>query len=286
MIDMYTRAARSQMIDLPAGRFHYLSWNAEQVDAPGVLLLHGLTSSAESWTRVGAGLAGRYRVYALDQRGHGQSIKPAAAHYSLREAAADAAAFLAALALERVSLVGHSWGGAVALLLASGYGSSQPAPAPVCSHVILEEPASIFKGASAEEVQASIKDAARPAAELRAEIAASYPAMSEAEIEGRIAGFRDVAPEAITGILSDVELLDSLFPLLAAITAPTLLLRSDPARGSILDAAAWEEARGYLSANSQALQIAGATHTIHWSAFDAWMRSVQAFLEENDGQKR
>jgi pimeloyl-ACP methyl ester carboxylesterase len=73
--------AQSQMIDLPSGRFHSLSWNAERTDLPGVLLLHGLTSSAWTWERVGEHLSGSYRVYALDLRGHGESVKSGAGTY-------------------------------------------------------------------------------------------------------------------------------------------------------------------------------------------------------------
>jgi hypothetical protein len=35
------RVAQSQMIELPAGRFQYLSWGTEQTERPSVLLLHG-----------------------------------------------------------------------------------------------------------------------------------------------------------------------------------------------------------------------------------------------------
>src|SRR5215471_5043735 len=129
----------SQTIDLPAGRFHYLSWGAERTDLPGMLLLHGITSSALSWVRVGPALADRYRVYALDMRGHGDSIKPPAGAYSLRHTADDAAALIEALGLERPAVMGHSWGGATAMVLAGGVGSEKPVPP--LSHVILEDPA-------------------------------------------------------------------------------------------------------------------------------------------------
>src|SRR5579863_3553202 len=115
--------ARTQAIDLPDGRFQYLSWGAERVDLPAVVLLHGITSSAQSWVRVGPDLASRYRVYALDMRGHGESIKPPAGAYSLRHTADDAAAFIEALGLDNPALMGHSWGGATAMVLGSGTGS-------------------------------------------------------------------------------------------------------------------------------------------------------------------
>ena len=84
---MVDTSAQSHMVDLPAGRFHYLSWGAEQSELPSALLLHGVTSSAQSWVRVGPALANRYRVYALDMRGHGDSIKPSKGAYSLRDTA-------------------------------------------------------------------------------------------------------------------------------------------------------------------------------------------------------
>ncbi len=97
MTDSRDTLAQSQMIDLPAGRFHYVSWGAERTERPSVVLLHGVTSSAQSWVRVGPALADRYRVYALDMRGHGDSIKPARGSYSLRHSADDAIAFIEAL---------------------------------------------------------------------------------------------------------------------------------------------------------------------------------------------
>ncbi len=142
MADAGNTTAQSSFIDLPTGHFHYLSWNAQRVDLPGVLLLHGLTSSARTWTRVGSALATQYRVYALDQRGHGKSVKSGPGTYSFQQLAADAAAFLEAVALQHPILIGHSWGGMIALVLATRYGQQEPGPA--ISHVVLEEPALRF----------------------------------------------------------------------------------------------------------------------------------------------
>src|SRR5579863_5899652 len=94
------KMAQSHMVNLPAGRFQYLSWGAEQTELPTMLLLHGITSSAQSWVRVGPALADRYRVYALDQRGHGESIKPAPGAYSQRHSADDALAFIEEMNLQ------------------------------------------------------------------------------------------------------------------------------------------------------------------------------------------
>src|SRR5215467_13467927 len=163
---MVDTSARSHMIDLPAGRFHYLSWGTEHRELPGAILLHGVASSALSWVRVAPALADRYRVYALDMRGHGDSIKPSQGAYSLRHTADDAAAFIDVLGLERPLLIGHSWGGATAIVLASEAGSH-------FSHVILEDPVYNFDLSDPHERATFYsKDIGRPIDELRAEITA------------------------------------------------------------------------------------------------------------------
>jgi pimeloyl-ACP methyl ester carboxylesterase len=96
-------------------RFHFLEWGAP--DAPPIVLLHGGHQSAHSWDLVSLHLAQRYRVLALDQRGHGDTEWARDVAYSNHDMALDAAAFIAALGLERVILIGHSMGGRNAMLL-------------------------------------------------------------------------------------------------------------------------------------------------------------------------
>ncbi|HLJ36320.1 MAG TPA: alpha/beta hydrolase [Ktedonobacteraceae bacterium] len=275
--------AQSQMIHLPSGRFRYLSWGAERTEHPPMLLLHGITSSALSWVRVGPALADRYRVYALDQRGHGESIKPAQGAYSLRHSADDALAFLEALDLERPVLIGHSWGGAIAMVLASGMGSQQPVPP--FSQVILEDPAHNFgQGDARQRAAFYTQDIGRPAHELRVEITASSLGWTEADIEGKIIALQQMTREAVVSIFADAGEAGDLLPLLAQIVAPTLLIRADATLGTTLNDAAWERAQQYLSAYSRAVQIPGATHNIHRSTFDAFMQVVNEFLYQEPSE--
>ncbi|GAC1398598.1 MAG: alpha/beta fold hydrolase [Ktedonobacteraceae bacterium] len=277
MTDDTDTRAQSHRIDLPAGKFHYLSWGAERTELPSILLLHGITSSAQSWVRVGSELAKGYRVYALDQRGHGESIKPSRGFYSLRHTADDAAAFLEALGLEHTVLIGHSWGGATAIVLASG--ASFRKPVPIFTHVILEDPAYTFgRGNPEERAIPYTKDIGRPADELRVEITASSPGWTEADIEGKIDALHHVTHEAVVSVFSESEQAGNLLPLLEKIAAPTLLIRADPSLGTTLDAAAWDQAKQYLSASSRAIQIDGATHNIHRSMFEPFMKVVNDFL--------
>ena len=85
--------------------------------APTVLLLHGLGATAAlNWHAVFDGLSRRYRVVALDQRGHGRGVH-SPRHFRLADCADDAAALLDRLEIERAITVGYSMGGPVAQLL-------------------------------------------------------------------------------------------------------------------------------------------------------------------------
>src|SRR5271167_378459 len=106
---------RSRNIVLRQMRFHYLEWGAD--DAPPIVLLHGGHQSAHSWDLVSLHLAQRYRVLALDQRGHGDSEWARDVEYTNHTMALDAMAFLDAMALRRPILIGHSMGGRNSLIL-------------------------------------------------------------------------------------------------------------------------------------------------------------------------
>lgn len=78
-----------------------------------VLMLHGYTDSSFSFSRVMPLLDPALRVFALDQRGHGDSARPAGG-YALGDLAADVLAFMDARRIERAVLVGHCMGSLVA----------------------------------------------------------------------------------------------------------------------------------------------------------------------------
>lgn len=87
----------------------------EHGEGPPVLLLHGLGESTFTWHEIVPKLAERRRVIALDLKGFGRSEKPEDGAYDASDQAALAAQFLIDKQLEDVSVVGHSFGGTVAL---------------------------------------------------------------------------------------------------------------------------------------------------------------------------
>src|SRR3954467_14711066 len=81
---------------------------------PVVLLLHGLGCDHTTWLPVIATLSRRFTVIAPDLLGHGQSAKPRA-DYSLGGYANGMRDLLTVLGIDKVTVVGHSFGGGVAM---------------------------------------------------------------------------------------------------------------------------------------------------------------------------
>ena len=82
---------------------------------PPVVLIHGMVNSSRHWEDVALRLADRYTVIAPDLIGHGDSATPRG-DYSLGAHAASIRDLLAALDVDRATIVGHSLGGGVAMV--------------------------------------------------------------------------------------------------------------------------------------------------------------------------
>ncbi|WP_237726485.1 alpha/beta fold hydrolase [Corallococcus coralloides] len=82
-------------------------------DGPVVVFLHGYTDSHHTWDLDLPRFSRDFRIYALDQRGHGDSSRPACC-YTQQAFAKDVVAFLDAKHVSRAVLVGHSMGSFIA----------------------------------------------------------------------------------------------------------------------------------------------------------------------------
>ena len=110
---------RDHVVTLHGQRFHYTEWG--EANAPVVVLLHGITGHARTWDDEAAALARRFRVLALDQRGHGDSDPAPDGDYRTSTLAEDFAAFVDALDLRVFRLIGLSMGGRVAIAYTGRY---------------------------------------------------------------------------------------------------------------------------------------------------------------------
>lgn len=106
----------SKFIAINGVKLRYLDWGTEGL--PPMVCLHGHTGQARIWDEFADAMRGSYHVYALDQRGHGESAR-AADGYARDRFVEDLAAFADALGLERFTLSGLSMGGWHSMLYAA-----------------------------------------------------------------------------------------------------------------------------------------------------------------------
>lgn len=103
-------SAAEQTITLHGHSIRYV----QQGSGPVLLLIHGMAGALETWRSVVQPLARHATVLAVDLPGHGSS-SPAGGDYSLGSLATFLRDVLMALGHERVTLVGHSLGGGIAM---------------------------------------------------------------------------------------------------------------------------------------------------------------------------
>jgi len=107
----------SKKVVLNGLKFHYLEWG--KGDSETILILHGIGQQSHSWDFISLALASRYRVIALDARGHGDSEWAPNGDYSMEAHQQDLDGFTEAIRLGKFILMGHSMGGKTAYVFAS-----------------------------------------------------------------------------------------------------------------------------------------------------------------------
>jgi pimeloyl-ACP methyl ester carboxylesterase len=101
-------------------RLHYVDFGGS---GRPTVAIHGIVSAGWSFADVAGGLGGVARIIAPDTRGHGDSQWSPETAYGTDDAAADVIGVIESLGLGEVDLVGHSWGGLIALSVAAQLGS-------------------------------------------------------------------------------------------------------------------------------------------------------------------
>ncbi len=115
-------SVHDHLIHMRGLRFHFREWSCPKAEAQDLVLLHGFTGHARSWDALAQAMSADYRVLALDQRGHGETEWAPPDQYGAAHMVADLEAFIAALGLHRMVLLGLSMGGNVAI----HYAGQQP----------------------------------------------------------------------------------------------------------------------------------------------------------------
>lgn len=252
-------------------RVHYYRTGGS---GPPLVLNHGATDNGLCWIRLASALEGDYDVIMPDARGHGRSEAPENG-YSSGDRAADLASLIQALGLERPVIGGHSMGAQTCLRCAAAY------PELVRS-AILEDPPIWADGPppmdegrrtrmrqDADERRSMSREA------LMARGREQNPAWDEVELEPWADAKRQVSPAFSSRPFFQNE--PSWQDVVPNITAPTLLITSDPDRGGIVTPEVAEAARA-LNSGIQVVRLSGAGHNIRREQFDAFLGAVRAFL--------
>jgi len=117
---------------------------------PSIILLPGLTANANNFDGLAAaGLSPRFRLLAVDLRGRGQSDKPATG-YGIADHAADVIGLMDELGIEDAVLGGHSFGGMLAMYIASRFSGR------VQKLLVLDSAAGLISAATREMIKPSL----------------------------------------------------------------------------------------------------------------------------------
>jgi len=149
-------------------------------DAAVVLCLHGLMRNSRDFGELAAHLAARHRVIVPDMRGRGLSARdPNFNNYQIPVYLQDVLTLLAGLGAARVSIIGTSMGGLMAMLLAA----TQPK---LVSRIVLNDVGPEVDPRGLERIRgyagraAPVRSWAEAAAQVRADYGAAWPDLSDA----------------------------------------------------------------------------------------------------------
>ncbi|MFK7917606.1 MAG: alpha/beta fold hydrolase [Ilumatobacter sp.] len=149
-----------------------------------ILLIHGLAGSSKTWDAVIDELAEEYDVIAPDLLGHGESAKPRG-DYSLGAFASGLRDMLAMLDVKSVTVVGHSFGGGVAMQLAYQF-----------PHLI-DRLVLVGSGGLGREVSPLLRMLALPGAEYLMPLGIPKLVVDRANDVGRFLGRRNIRSERL-----------------------------------------------------------------------------------------
>jgi pimeloyl-ACP methyl ester carboxylesterase len=243
----------------------------EQGDPAGhpVLLLHGYTDSSYSFSLVQPLFDRRYRTFALDMRGHGDSERPAAG-YALSDFAADVVAFMDELGLQSAPLIGHCMGSLVAQRVAL------VAPGRVERLALISSMTAARKLVGAVELQEAVEalDGAVPAEFAREFQAGTVYGGVTAEFMGGVVAESLKVPArvwraALRGILEDEHV-----SRLGRIRAPSHLFWGE--RDALLTRAEQETLAALVNAELTSYPETG--HSPHWERPEQVVRDLESFI--------
>jgi pimeloyl-ACP methyl ester carboxylesterase len=180
-------------VDAGGMRWATLSWG--RPEDPPILLIHGVTSNARIWWRVGPALAAAsHHVVAVDLPGHGKTRTWSGRH-RFAETAEELAGFMQAAGLDgpEVAVIGHSWGAMVTAHL--------PIAGIRPRVLILVDPPSLTVAQFEVYVQDPTERPYATVGEAADVMRAANPTWSEGDIAAKAEALTQFDPEAVLAAL-------------------------------------------------------------------------------------
>lgn len=263
-----TSDLRFATTELPTGlRLHYAEQGAPH--DPPLILLHGLSDSWFSYSPVLPALAARHHVYVLEQRGHGDSSRPATG-YAMTDFAADVVAFMNAVKLPKAVIVGHSMGSIVAIELALAAPERLTGLILVGACANWKTPDNV---AFQQQVNA-LEDPLPPAFVRDFQASNTYAPLPEAFLERVTAESMKVPARVWHAALQGVLAAD-YFARLGDIRMPTLILGGE--HDTFCPPASQRELAKRIP-NAELKLYANTRHCPNWEHPEQFVRDVEAFL--------
>jgi pimeloyl-ACP methyl ester carboxylesterase len=238
---------------------------------PLIVGVHGLSASRRGWARIGEHLAGRYRLVAYDQRGHGDSA--AKGPMTFERSVADLADVVASLGEPFDALIGHSWGGAVVV----AGGRQLPVARVVAIDPMLHVRPGVWNAQTLPEYRRMLEQKLE---EREASIRVSHAALPGVEVESKLHAARRITLPPIVA-LGEENAIDAgrwnLRELVLGYPKPLLLAVADPKRSVVLDEER-EEFRAHGGPNVRLEVFDGASHSLQRDAFERFMPVLEEFL--------
>lgn len=244
-----------------------------------ILLLHGITDNGACWGRTADALAAHYTVFAPDQRGHGKSDAPLGA-YTYADYAADALELLRVNGHANAIVMGHSFGGVVALNLAAEY------PHAVSKLIVVDPPLfeidALTPSSVLEQGRYDFFEWLRKLKPLsRAEIIQVCQTQSPNWSDDECAAWADSKIETSPRLWQGggIPTRSDWRAWLPAITCPTLLVYGDSELGGLVDEPKADLVVRALRQGQRA-HIPNAGHSVHRDQFATFMNAIHLFLDE------
>lgn len=264
-----TDGLRFNRVALATGVTLHYADNGEKGRTP-VVFLHGFADSWRSFAGVIVALAPGHRTVAFDLRGHGDSNRPESG-YTIADFTQDLLLSVNALGLDKVNLVGHSFGSFIAQSFAAHY------PRRVERLVLIGSAPQAASNTAIREMEVLI-DALRDPVErdfVRDFQATAAPVPTDF-METIILESLKVPARVWRSAFSGLLAADNR-PVLHAVTAPTLILWGN--RDTIFKRADQEELLSHITGSI--LKEFDAGHALHWEKPGEVASVLEAFLEEN-----